>query len=265
MQGGSLKIVTYILTGLLVVTLAGGAYFFLYIYKPMAVDYEKLKAGQPESDKARKELGKYKEREKLESGWTGQAAEKLRAGLSKEISDGKAEVVVAGNRIVINITETVLYTPNSVTFAKDSQQSLASLASLLKDFNDKDIFVGNTTMPAPAQGKGRKRIPAKDARTLASGRTLELVKYLVKNGVADGTLIAASYPSKLPERGFKIKEKKTVIVISSPATASTETPAPKQETRPAPSARSTPTVTAGSATPQTKSIPISTGPPKKVP
>ena len=260
-----MKIATYILVGLLVVTLASGAYFFLSLYKPMAVDYEKLKAGQPEFDKARKELGKYKEREKLESGWTGPTAEKLRAGLSKEISDGKAEVVVAGNRIVINITETALYTPNSVTFAKDSQQSLANLASLLKDVKDKDIFVGNTTMPAPAQGKGRKRVPAKDARTLASGRTLELVKYLVKNGVADETLVAASYPAKLPERGFKIKAKKTVIVISSPAMASMETPAPKQETKPAPPAKSTPTVTAGSADPQTKSIPISTGPPKKVP
>jgi outer membrane protein OmpA-like peptidoglycan-associated protein len=260
-----MKIVTYILIGLLLVTLAGGAYFFQYIFKPMAVDYEKLKAGQPEFDKARKELGKYKEQEKLESGWTGPAAEKLRAGLSKDISDGKAEVVVAGNRIVINIREAVLFTPNSVTFAKDSQQSLANLASLLKDLKDKDILVGNTTMPAPAQGKGRKRVPAKDARTLASGRTLELVKYLVKNGVADGTLIAASYPSKLPERGFKIKEKKTIFIISSPAIVSTETPAPKQETKPAPAARSTPTVTAGSAASQTKSIPISPGPPKKVP
>jgi hypothetical protein len=260
-----MKVATYILIGLLVVTLAGGAFFFLNIYKPMAVDYEKFKAGQPEFDNARKELGKYKEREKLESGWTGQAAEKLRAGLSKEISNGKAEVAVAGNRVVINITETVLYTPNSVTFAKDSQQSLANLASLLKDFKDKDIFVGNTTMPAPAQGKGRKRVPAKDARTMASGRTLELVKYLVKNGVADEALIAASYPAKLPDRGLKIKEKKTVIVISSPAMAPTEMSAPKQETKPAPSATSTPTVTAGTAAPQTKSIPISTVPPKKVP
>ena len=260
-----MKIVTYILIGLLVVTLAGGAYLFLYVHKPMAVEYEKLKQGQPEFDRTRKELAKFKEREKQETAWIASAAEKLRTGLNKEITDGQAEVVVAGNRVVVNIAEAVLYTPNSVTFAKNSQQSLANLAALLKDFKDKDISVGNSTMPAPAQGKGRKRVPAKDARTLASARSTELVKYLEKNGVPAEALIAGSYPSKLPERGFKLKEKKTIIIISAPAMAAPETPGPKQVTIPAPAARSTPTVTAGNAASQPKSIPISTVPPKKVP
>jgi hypothetical protein len=262
-----MKIVTYILIGLLVITLAGGAYFFLYMHKPMAVEYEKLRQGQPEFDKARKELARFKEREKQETAWIGAAVEALKKGLANDISAGKAEVAVAGNKVVVNIAEAVLYTPNSVTFERTSQQNLANLAALLKDFKDKEIFVGNMTVNAPAQGKGRKRVPAKDARTLASGRSMELVKYLEKNGVVAESLIAAAYPAKLPERGFKIKEKKTVIVISMPAMAAPEATAPKQETKPAPAAKSTPTMTAAGNTtpPQPKSIPISAAPPKQAP
>ena len=258
-----MKIVTYIVIGLLVVALAGGAFFFLSVYKPMAVDYEKLKQGQPEFDKTRKELAKVKDREKQETAWIGTAADALRKGLATDISAGKAEVSTAGNRIVVNIAEGVLFTPMSVTFAKDSKPALDNLAALLKELKDKEILIGNMTQAAPAQGKGRKRVPAKDARTLAAARSAELVKYLEKNGVPAETLIAVSYPARQPERGFKIKEKKTVIVIAAPAMAAADTAAPKQETKPAPAAK--PTVTASTAAPQLKSIPISTVPPKKVP
>jgi hypothetical protein len=259
-----MKIITSFLIVLLVATLAGGAYFFQYIHKPMAIEYEKLQQGQPEFEKARKELAKFKEKEKQETAWIGSAVEMLKKGLANDISAGKAEVVTAGSRIIVNIAEGVLYTPMSITFGRDSRPSLDNLAALLKELKDKDISVGNMAQAAPAQGKGRKRVPAKDARSLAAARSAELVKYLEKNGVPAEALIAASYPAKLPERGFRIKEKKTVIVISAPAMVAPETPSPKQETKPAPIAKSAPTATSGSAGPQPKSIPISPVPPKKV-
>jgi outer membrane protein OmpA-like peptidoglycan-associated protein len=260
-----MKIVTYILIILLLVTLGGGAYFYRYMHEPMAVEYAKLQAGQPEFDKARKELNKLKEREKQETGWTDAAKQALMKGLANEIAAGRAEVVLAGNRIIVNIAEGVLYTPQSVTFARDGKPSLDNLAALLKELKDKEIFVGNMTKPAPAQGKGRKKVPARDARTLASGRSLELVKYLEKNGVPAEALVAASYPAKVPERGFKIKEQKTIIVITAPASTSSEAAPPKQEAKTA--AATQPTATASSAaapTSQLKSIPISTVPPKKI-
>jgi len=262
-----MKIVTYILIILLLVTLGGGAYFYRYMHEPMAVEYAKLQAGQPEFDKARKELNKLKEREKQETGWTDAAKQALMKGLANEIAAFRAEVVVAGNRIIVNIAEGVLYTPQSVTFARDSKPSLDNLAALLKEFKDKEIVVGNMTRSAPAQGKGRKKVPARDARTLASGRSLELVKFLEKNGVPAEALVAASYPAKVLERGFKIKEQKTMIVITAPAPApaSPEAAAPKQEAKTAPATQ--PTATASSAASpasQLKSIPISTVPPKKI-
>ena len=258
-----MKIVTYIAIALLVVALAGGAYFYLYAYMPMAVEYAKLQAGQPEFEKTRKELAKYAGREKQETGWTDAAKQALTKGLANEIAAGRAEVVVAGNRIIVNIAEGVLYTPLSVTFARDSKPALDNLAALLKELKDKEIVVGNMTKSAPAQGKGRKKVPARDARTLASGRSLELVKYLEKNGVPAEALVAASYPANVPDRGFRIKEQKTIIVITAPASASPEAAAPKQEARNAPATKLTATASAAAPASQLKSIPISTVPPKK--
>ena len=258
-----MKVVTAIVIALLVVTLAGGALFYLYEYKPMAGEYAKLQAGQPEFEKTRKELARYASREKQETGWIDAARQALTKGLGNEITAGKAEVVAAGNRIIVNIAEDVLYTPLSVTFAKNSPQNLANLASLLKELKDKEIIIGNMTKSAPAQGKGRKRVPARDGRTIASGRSLELVKYLEKNGVSAEVLVAAAYPVKVPERGFRIKEQKTIIVITIPASASPESAAPKQEAKTAPAAQ--PAATAAAPAPQLKSIPISTVPPKKIP
>ena len=252
-----MKIVTSILTLLLVVTLGAGAFFFLTIYAPMSEEYARMKAGMPELDKARAELRKLKDKEKKETGWVSTAAETLKTGLSDEIKAGKAEVTSSGGAIVINITEQTLYTPGSVTFARDSQQTLTKLASLLKsagDIKDKDIFIGNVTQPVPAQGKGRKRTPPKDARTLAAGRSVELAKYLEKNGVPSGALIAAAWPSQAPDRGFKIKDKKTVIIIANPAVAGQESAVPKTEAKPV--------APAADQQAQPKGIPISPEPKK---
>jgi hypothetical protein len=264
-----MKIVVYILIGLLIVTLGGGTYFYLYEYKRVAAEYEKLSQGQPEFERTRKELSQLKAKEKQMSAWIGPIMDTLMKGLAREITAGTAEIVAADNRIIVNIAEGVLYTPLSVTFAKDSRPSLDNLAALLKEFKDKEVVVGNMTKSAPAQGKGRKKVPARDARTLASARSLELVKYLEKNGVPAEALVAASYPAKVTERGFKIKDQKTIIFISAPASASPVTAAPKPDvkTTPATQPTATPatrlTTTAAAPPSQLKSIPISTVPPKK--
>lgn len=256
-----MKIVTYILIALLVVCLGGAAYYYMAVYKPLAAEYELVKNVKTDLDKAKIELKKYRElenQEKQETAWMSAGIQSLQNSMKGLLDAGKAEVVASGHRIVINISETVLYTPLSITFAKDSRPILDSLASTLKEFKDKEIFIGNVTVPAPAKGKGRKKTPAKDARTIASGRSAELVKFLEKNAVPAESLIASAYPQNLPDRGFKLKDRKTVIVISSPAAAAASTQAP-QAAKPAPV--SAPAATAAPA--QQKPIPITTAPPKK--
>jgi len=229
-----MKIVTYILIGVLVIALGAGAAFFFLVHMPMKADYTKIKLGMPEMDKAKMELKRYKDKESKESGWVPQAAGALQAGLKDEIAAGKAEVAVSGSRVVVNISEQALYLPGSKTFAKDIT-TLGKLAPLLKanGMEDKEIGVGNTTPSIPAQGKGRKKSPAKDGRVLAGERSLELVKYLEKNGVGTSALVSSAYAPTPADKGFKIKDKKTVIVVSAQLAVSQETAAPAAQAKPA--------------------------------
>jgi len=252
-----MKIVTFLLGALLAAALGAAAFFYITTFQPMSVDYERLKTGMPEMDKAKTEMKKYKEKETRETAWITPAVAALNAGLANEIKDGKAEVVSAGNAVVINITENALYTPESKTFAKDTQTRL-KLGGLLKkdELKGKDIYIGNATETVAAHGKGRNKVPAKDALTLASERSAELVKSLVRDGVPQDSLAALAYSSKLPDRGFKIKNRKTMIIIGVwPATATAAAPAAQQK----PGAQ--PAVAAPQQS-QPKTIPIQPAQPK---
>ncbi len=261
-----MKAFTTLVTALLIATLAGAAYLYLYTYQPMVTAYARLQAGQPEFQMARRELATFKAREKQDTGWIDPAAAAAKKLLETEIGAGKAEVVVAGNRLVVNVAEDVLYTPKSVTFAKSSPQSLANLAALIRYLKGKEFLVGNMTEPAPAHGRGRKRVPARDARSLASARSLELVKYFERNGVSSDVLVAAAYPEKVQDQGFKIKSGKTVIVISQPVAVARAATAPAPVTRPVPTPKpATAAPAAQQPRAQQKPIPISPAPPKQTP
>ena len=272
-----MKIVTSVLIVLLIALLGGAGFFYLKVHQPMAADLAKFRSEQPQFEKSSRELKTRKDREAQETAWLAPTAEALRKGLATAgIAADKAEVAVAGNRIVVNIAEGVLYTPHSVTFAKNGKPALDGLAEMLKPLKGLEIVVGNVTEAAPAQGKGRKRVPAKDARSLAAGRSVELVKHLEKKDLAPGALVAAAYPAKMPEQGFKIKAAKTMIVIGplaaassapapAPASAPAPAPAPKPDAKPAPVTQGTGTASAAPA-PQPKPMPIPITPaPKKVP
>lgn len=253
-----MKIVTYVLIALLVVALGAGAFVYLNMYKPMSADYARLKAGMPELDKANAELKKLKAKEKQETAWLNPAIDVLSAGLSDEIKVGKAEVLSAGNKIIVNIAEDALYLPGSYTFSKESPQLRLKLYALLKknELKGKIIFVGNTTQAVPGQGKGKKKTPPKEARALAGERSAALIKDFEKNSVEPDVLVAAAYSSKQPEIGFKIKSMKTSIMIETPPVM----PMLSMKQEPA---KETP-ATKMSATTQAapKTIPIQPGQPK---
>lgn len=246
-----MKLVRILVALLFLAVLGVGAYFYLKIYQPMYEDYNRMKLGMPELDRAKTELKKYKEREQ----WAPRTAESIAAGLKEEIDAGNAEVFAAGDRIIINIKEDVLYTPDSITFSKDGVQTREKLASLLKDLKDikgKEIYAGNSTHPIAARRKGRHRIPARSAIDVASGRSAALVKFLEGKGVPPESLIAAAYPSQMPERGFKIKTDKTVIEIALPPVPSQPAAKPKPAAPPA-----------GTGQERPKPIPIQPRPPSQ--
>ena len=263
-----MKIVTYLLAALLCAALAAAALFYFSTFQPMAAEFARMKAGMPELDRAKAELRKYKEKEARETGeaaWISPLVESLSTGLGDEIKAGKAEVTAAGRRVVVNISEQALYTPRSVTFAKDSPQLRLKIATLLrsKDLKGKEIIIGNTTDPVPAQGRGKKKIPPKDARTLSSERSVALTRYLEQNGADQEALVASGYASKLPDTGFKIKDHKTIIIIESPPmlTATRQEPAPGAQPKSAPAEKPGPQPT-GAQQSQPKAIPIKPSQPK---
>jgi outer membrane protein OmpA-like peptidoglycan-associated protein len=212
-----MKIVIYVLVALLIVAVGSSAEFYLYSFKPMAAEHERMKAGMRELDTAKAELKRYKDKESRETAWLRPVADTLGAGLADEIKAGKAEVLTAGHSVVVNIAEDALYMPGSYTFTRESEKLLLKLEALLRagELKDREIIIGNTTESVPARGKGRKKIPAKEARTLAGERSAVLVKYLEKKGVNPNTLTAAAYSSKQPEPGSGLKARKLIIIIKS--------------------------------------------------
>lgn len=253
-----MKILTYLLAALLCAALGAAAIFYFFTFQPMAADYARMKSGMPELDKAKAELKRYKDKEKQESAWIAPLVEVFNNGLNDEIKAGKAEVVSAGNTIIVNIAEDKLYTPASKTFAKDTQ-TLLKLASLLKkeELQGKDVFIGNSTEAVAAYGKGKKKVPPKDALTLASERSEELVKYLDRYGVHQESLAAVAYSTKLPDRGFRIKNKKTIVIISVlPAANAYDAAVAKPEAALAPQAKPAPPVQGAVPKSAPKAIPI---------
>ncbi len=215
-----MKIVTYILGALLAAVVGAAAFYYFTVVVHMTAENQQLKAGMPAFEKAKADLRKCREAEKKTTAWIAPVIETVTKELSVEVNAGTAEVQAADTRVIVNISEQMLYLDRSVTFSRDSVPVLQKLAALLKNpaLKDREIVVGNMTLPVAARGKGRKKTPAKDARILASERSTALVKYLVeKGGINQESLVAAAYPAALPDRGFKIRDQKTIIIIQTPA------------------------------------------------
>jgi hypothetical protein len=257
-----MKIVAYVFIALFIMALGAAGFFYLKIYQPMDIEYKALKAGMPELDRARSELKKIKDKENREISWIKPAVEVLNAGLSDEINAGKAEVLTAGNRVIVNIAEEKLYMPGSYTFAKESPQLRAKLVGLLmkSELKGKEIMIGNTTEGLSAQIRGRTKIPAKDARTLAAERSGVLIKDFEKNSVPSDSLVAAAYTAKQAEIGINLKSHKTVITIG-------DTPSsPQAALKPASQPQSTLTVTTKPTATPMQSAPAVTAPqPREIP
>ena len=255
-----MKLVTYILGALLAAVLGAAAFYYFTTALPMTAENQKLKAGMPEFEKAKTDLKKCKETEQKATAWVLPVLETAKREFAVEMSAGNVEVQSVDTRVVVNISEQMLYLPGSVTFSNDSVPMLQKIGNLLRNptLKDREIIVGNMTLPVEARGKGKKKTPAKDARTLASERSAALVKYLVeKGGISQESLVAAAYPATLPDRGFKIRDKKLVMVIQAPATIDMAGQKPSAAQQPKPTSAPT-----GTAAPAPKPLPTQATAPK---
>ncbi len=247
-----MRIVVIVLSALLLACVGVAAFFYFNLYQPMSAEYAGLQSGKIELEKTRLELRKYKEQENRDKTWTKSVADAFNSGLNDEIKAGNAEVQIVANKVVVNIAEQSLYMTGSKTFSKESPQLLSKLESVLKQdaLKGKNIFIGNITQGVSAQGAGKKKIPAKEARLLGAERSMELIKYLEKRNASQDALVAAAYSSKQVDAGFKIKDRKTMIIIESPLAVQPVAAKQPAETH----SKQTPTAsTASSQTPTTQS------------
>ncbi|MFA5073498.1 MAG: hypothetical protein WC539_06345 [Nitrospirota bacterium] len=257
-----MRLFSFVLVLVVIAAFGGGAYYYMMVYQPMVTEYERMKTGMPELDNARNELRKYRDKERLESSWVKPAVDTLSAGLSDEVTAGKAEVLSGGDKVIINISEQVLFQPGSKTFAPGSAQFLLKLESLLRSekIAGKDLSIGNATKSPAAQPKSKGRVLTKDPRTLAMERSLELVKYLEKKGINPDTLITVAYASKQPLVGQKIKDQKTMIIIANQpqiSIAVAKEPVPQTKVTPTTKLSTTAVTTVSSvATATTKTVPM---------
>ncbi len=242
------KLATYIFLALFIVTLGAAAVFYLYTFEPLEANYKRMSAGLPELERAKADMNKYRAKESQETAWIAPAISAANNILGEEVKAGRAEVLAAADRkVIINIPEQALYMPGSYTFSQDSPKLRSELVSLLKskELKGKTIQIGNSTAAVPPQKVRRKKIPGKDARTLAAERSTMLIKDFEKNGVDQDALVGAAYSAKRPEIGVAVKGHKTVIVIESPLAVSAI--ALKKDISPASQATTTSQATATSA------------------
>ncbi|HAK59472.1 MAG TPA: hypothetical protein DCO77_03680, partial [Nitrospiraceae bacterium] len=75
---------------------------------------------------------------------------------------------------------------------------------------------------------------------IAADRSVALVTYLTKKGVPEESLGAVAYPAKVTGRGFTIKDRKVMIIITFPFTPVRKPTAPEAKPAPAPVAKPKP-------------------------
>ena len=221
---------TVILIFLLLAAIGGGIFFYLTIHQPMAKDYARMKTGISDLDRATSELKQYREQRT----WVLPAVETFKASLNAEIKAGKAEVVAADDRVVINMKEDVLFNARAATFNRGSDQVLKKLASVLKNMKalqKKEILVGNAAGAVGAQ-RGR-RTQGRDSLGLSMDRSLALVNALKRKGIAGASLIAVAYPDKRKDSGFRITDRKVMVIIGYPPVPEESTEAQKPTAPPA--------------------------------
>jgi hypothetical protein len=212
-----MKIVTYVLIGVLVAVLGAAAAVYFLSFKPMADDLGRMKVMMPEFDKVKADLKKIRDKENSEHAWMAPAADMLTAGLADEIKADKAEVFISGDRVVANISEDALFMPDSHVFTPAGNQLRLKLYSLLKNdaLKGKMITIGNTTESISALGRGKSKTQSKDARLLASERSHMLIKDFEKHDVNTDAMVSAAFAANKPEAGLKLKTKKTMLIIDS--------------------------------------------------
>jgi chemotaxis protein MotB len=155
---------------------------------------DKLAAASADKDDLARKMGATK-RELEELRKQREAAEKraavykqLMARLKAMIDSGKLSVVPRKGKLVVQMSDKILFDPGKTKLKEDGQAALKQLAAVLKDIQDRDFLVAGHTDNKPIKTR-----QFKSNWELSAARGVEVTKFLQAEGVDPKHLAAAGY------------------------------------------------------------------------
>lgn len=109
------------------------------------------------------------------------------------IDAGRLSVAIDRGRMVIQLPQDILFESGSATLGADGRTTLAEVATVLADIDDRSFQVEGHTDDVPI---ATARFPSN--WELSTARALSVVRLLVDRGVAPGTLSGAGYGEYRP-------------------------------------------------------------------
>jgi len=109
------------------------------------------------------------------------------------IDSGKLRVRVVRGRMVVELSENILFDSGKAELKKEGQEALTQVAGVLSSIPDRDFQITGHT----------DNIPIKSARfpsnwELSTARAVEVTRFLAEKGVDSGRLSAAGYAETQP-------------------------------------------------------------------
>ena len=104
------------------------------------------------------------------------------------IDAGRLSVSISRGRLVINLPQDILFASGSATLGRDGRQTVAEVASVLAEIEDRRFQVEGHTDNVPIS---TAQFPSN--WELSAARALSVVKILVEQGVAPDNVSGAGY------------------------------------------------------------------------
>ncbi len=114
---------------------------------------------------------------------------KLAQKLREMIEAGSLQVEIRKGRMIVKMSDRVLFDPGRAKLKKEAREPLKKLAEVLKDIPDRDFVVAGHTDDKKLKSGGR----FKSNWELSAARSVQVVKFLQREGVDGRRLSAAGY------------------------------------------------------------------------
>jgi chemotaxis protein MotB len=109
------------------------------------------------------------------------------------IASGKLRVRIERGRMVVELSENILFDSGKADLKKEGQTALAEVAGVLSSITDRDFQIAGHTDNVPIKSG---RFPSN--WELSTARALTVAHFLAKQGVPEGRLSAAGYAESQP-------------------------------------------------------------------